>query len=210
MNKRKAGIAFVILGAVLILSALLLFLRNWEESEEAGDHAEQVLQAITDNMVKVPPKTTSSDIEEAVVPEVPAEMTTMSIDGYDYIGYLEIPSLDLELPVMSDWDYDRMKIAPCRQFGSTKTDDLVIAGHNYRSHFGTLSGLKVGDRILFTDMDGTEWRYTVSEITTLQPTDVDAVQNSGYDLVLYTCTPGGASRVVIYCGYSNESGENAS
>ena len=210
MNKRKAGIAFVILGAVLILSALLLFLRNWKENEEAGDHAEQVLQAITDNMVKDPPEITSSDIEETVVPEVPAEMTTMSIDGYDYIGYLEIPSLDLELPVMSDWDYDRMKIAPCRQFGSTKTDDLVIAGHNYRSHFGTLSGLKVGDRILFTDMDGTEWRYTVSEITTLQPTDVDAVQNSGYDLVLYTCTPGGASRVVIYCDYSSESGGNAS
>lgn len=205
MNKRKAGIAFVILGAVLILSALLLFLRNWKENEEAGDHVEQVMQAITDNMVENPPETTSSDIEETVIPEIPAEMTTMSIDGYDYIGYLEILSLDLKLPVMSDWDYDRMKIAPCRQFGSIRTDDLVIAGHNYRTHFGALSGLNVGDHILFTDMDGMAWRYTVSETTTLQPTDVDAVQNSGYDLVLYTCTPGGASRVVIYCDFSEVS-----
>ena len=199
MRKSKAGIAFVILGAVLILSALLLFLRNWEEREEAGDHAEQVLQIIADNMVKEPPVTTPSETEETVVSEIPAEMTTMSIDGYDYIGYLEIPTLDLKLPIMSDWDYDRMKIAPCRQFGSIRTEDLVIAGHNYKRHFGTLSGLNPGDDILFTDMDGTEWKYIVSETTKLQPTDVDAVQNSGYDLVLYTCTPGGASRVVIYC-----------
>ena len=31
------------------------------------------------------------------------------------------------------------------------------------------------------------------------PTDVDAVKNSGYDLVLYTCTYGGKTRIVVFC-----------
>lgn len=58
--------------------------------------------------------------------ELDATMTVVEINGYDYVGYLSVPKLDLELPVMSDWDYDRLKTVPCRHFGSTKTDDLVI------------------------------------------------------------------------------------
>lgn len=41
--------------------------------------------------------------------------------------------------------------------------------------------------------------YTVSAVKTLSPTSVDEVQNSGYDLVLYTCTYGGATRVAVFC-----------
>ena len=100
---------------------------------------------------------------------------------------------------MSDWDYKRLKIAPCRQFGSSRTDDLVIAAHNYKTHFGLLGELSPGDPVAFTDMDGIVNHYSVAGTQVLQPTEVDAVQNSGYDLVLYTCTIGGRSRVVVFC-----------
>ena len=33
----------------------------------------------------------------------------------------------------------------------------------------------------------------------LQPDDVDAVQNSGYPLVLYSCTYGGKTRLTVFC-----------
>jgi sugar phosphate isomerase/epimerase len=81
-------------------------------------------------------------------------MTVKEINGYDYIGYLSVPVLELELPVMSEWDYQRLRRAPCRQFGSTKTDDLVIAAHNYPAHFGRFSQLHSGDLLTFTDLDG--------------------------------------------------------
>ena len=126
-------------------------------------------------------------------------MPVVVIDGYGYIGYLSIPDLGLELPVMAEWDYSRLKIAPCRQFGSTGTDDLVIAAHNYKTHFGRLSSLDEGAEIIFTDMDGLKTRYSLKSVNTLAPNAVDAVQNSGYDLVLYTCTPGGATRVTVFC-----------
>lgn len=53
---------------------------------------------------------------------------------------------------MSQWDYERLKIAPCRYEGSTKSDDLVLLAHNYGKHFGTLKNLVPGDEVFFTDM----------------------------------------------------------
>ena len=204
---KKSGIIFVTMGAVLILSALLLFLYNGYEEHRAGQEAELLLADIRSAIVeKTEPTTEPTEIEikitESTEPTetLSAEMPVVEIDGYEYIGYLSIPDLELELPVMSEWDYNRLKVAPCRHFGSSRTDDLVIAAHNYKTHFGSLSSLDAGAEIIFTDMDGIENRYTLmKEPETVAPDDVDAVQNSGYDLVLYTCTPGGATRVVVFC-----------
>ena len=108
-----------------------------------------------------------------------------------------------DLPVMSEWSYPKLKISPCRQFGSSRTDDLVIAAHNYESHFGKIGTLALGDEVRFTDMDGIENHYTVSAIEVHDPTDVEAVEHSGHDLVLYTCTYGGKTRIVVFCDRSD-------
>lgn len=201
---KKAGIIFVTLGVVLILSALLFFLYNGLEDRRAGQQAESLMDEIHSAMTEETDPTikpTEIGIEITMPTEtLPAEMPVVMIDGYDYIGYLSIPALELELPVMAEWDYSRLKIAPCRHFGSSRTDDLVIAAHNYKTHFGSLSKLESGAEVIFTDMDGIENRYVLmKDPKTLAPDAVDAVQNSGYDLVLYTCTPGGATRVVAFC-----------
>jgi len=57
------------------------------------------------------------------------------IDGNNYIGVIDIPCLGLSLPIISDWSYPNLKIAPCRYKGSAYQDNLIIAGHNYQSHF---------------------------------------------------------------------------
>ena len=207
---KKAGIVFVMMGAVLILSALLLFLYNGAENEDAGRQAQiallEVQSAIVERNENLD-KTKDAQKETVSGGEVtPAEETATRLDelpvvtiqGYEYIGYLTIPALEIELPVMSDWDYAKLRIAPCRQFGSPLTDDLVIAAHNYKRHFGQLSSLQPGDEAVFTNMDGYEDYYELVKVETLQPTAVNEVQNSGYDLVLYTCTYGGATRVVAF------------
>lgn len=183
------------MGTVLILSALSIFLYNRYENERAGREAEEMLihlQSAVDEQKTMPPQTLD--------PELPVT----EIDGYDYVGYLSIPDLDLELPVMSEWDYTRLKIAPCRQFGSSRTDDLVIAAHNYQNHFGYLYQLQLGAVIIFTDMEGIENTYTVTKVDTLAPTEVEAVQKSGHDLVLYTCTYDGKTRVTVFCDRQTE------
>lgn len=201
---KKSGIIFVMFGVVLILSALLLFLYNGLEDRRAGQQAESLMDDIHSAItVKTDPTTKPTEIEiEITEPQetLPAEMPVVMIDGYECIGYISVPDLELELPVLAKWDYSRLKIAPCRHFGSSRTDDLVIAAHNYKSHFGSLSKLKSGAEVIFTDMDGIVNRYMLmKDPETLAPDAVDVVQNSGYDLVLYTCTPGGATRVVAFC-----------
>lgn len=204
--KRKFGILFIIIGILLILAALLLIGYNRYESQSASKASQSVL-AVMQNTVEE--TTVSSAVEDVYVDhidpydkeaaEIAAEMTEKEIDGEYYIGYLSIPILELELPVISEWSYPRLRIAPCRHFGSTKTDDLVIAAHNYESHFGKLKQLKAGDLLTFTDMDGEKILYEVQVIDVLQPDAVDTVRNSDFDLVLYTCTYGGESRVVVFC-----------
>lgn len=207
---KKLGIAMVVTGAALILSALLLFYYNRMEDDAAGQEAESLLnqvQAVIQDKSLPSSADPSEEIGQAPEETVPETrpvtldptMTVTEINGYAYVGYLSIPDLRLELPVMSDWDYVRLKTAPCRHFGSTKTDDLVIAAHNYQSHFGRLKELEIGDAVTFTDMDGEIIDYTVSATGTVAPTDVETVVNSGHDLVLYTCTPGGQTRVCVFC-----------
>lgn len=201
----KKGIVLVITGTVLIISALSLALWNLREDSRAGQEAENLLplvQAVIETTRETPEP--SAGIEEAPEETLSPELPTVEFGGYEYVGYLSVPDLELELPVMAEWDYSRLKIAPCRQFGSSRTDDLVIAAHNYKSHFGRLKELKAGAAVIFTDTDGIENHYAVVSVETMSPTDVDAVQNSGYALVLYTCTPGGATRVAVFCSRTEE------
>lgn len=182
--KHKIGIFCMILGLLLVTSSLLLFLHNRNENVEAGKAVENILHEMEELIAEENP----SDSEEMIIVE---------IDGYGYIGHLSIPKLELSLPIMSEWDYERLKIAPCRQFGSTKSDDLIIAGHNYDAHFGRLSQLEYGDLIMFTDMEGIARLYAVSAVETLQSTQVTEMKSGEWDLTLYTCTYGGQSRVTV-------------
>ena len=179
-------------GAVLILAALSLLLLNRREARQAEAAVEAVLPQVIAQMP-----------EEAFLP-VPhsGEMATVEVEGEDYIGCLSIPALGLELPVMADWSYPRLKTAPCRYAGSTKTDDFVIMAHNYDRHFGRLSQLSEGDEVLFTDMEGVVTRYAVAALDILDPTAIGEMTAGDYDLTLFTCTYGGKSRVTLRCDWS--------
>ena len=197
--RKSPGILCIVIGGVLLLTALGLYGYNRYEDAQAGAEAQVVVQDLEQKLEQTVSKAesteTSSDSEEMLSPELPVVM----LDGYDYIGVISIPAIDIKLPVMSDWSYPKLKISPCREFGSSRTDDLVIAAHNYESHFGKLGSVSVGDNVIFTDMDGVENHYIVQKTDILQPTDVDAVEHSGYDLVLYTCTYGGKTRITVFC-----------
>lgn len=189
---RKIGTACMILGAALILAALSLFVWNQRQDRQAGEAAEAVLPRLEERIADAGGEAAPSDPSGT-------EMTEVELDGYRYIGFLSIPSLGLELPVMSSWSYPQLKIAPCRYYGSTKTGDLVIAAHNYTRHFGPIKHLAPGDAVYFTDMDGVVTAYEVAEVDTLNPTAVEEMTDSGYALTLFTCTYGGQSRVTVRC-----------
>ena len=141
------------------------------------------------------------------IPEPPVEllteeelkMTEKVVSGRRYIGYLSIPSLGLELPILSDWTYPDLQVSPARYYGSVRGENLVLLAHNYPTHFGKISNLTEGDSVIFTDMDGTVWEYEVVTKDILAPGAVEEVISGDYDLTMFTCTYGGKSRVTVYC-----------
>lgn len=189
------------LGTVLVLGALSLFALNQRENQRAGKTVEELLPRVVERIREGRGRAEpTGGGEEPTLPDAyDPEMTEAEIDGYGYVGYLSVPAIELELPVMSGWDYTRLKIAPCRYAGSTKTDNLVICAHNYRRHFGRIKNLTIGDTVYFTDMDGVVSVYEVVSLETLSPTAVEEMTDGGFDLTLFTCTYGGATRVTVRC-----------
>ena len=193
MNKRF-GLLLMLFGALLMTASMVLYLHNVREDREAGERAQQVVEQMKPSPTPIPM------VEVSPTPKPPkTTMPVVEIDGNGYIGYVAIPTLEIELPVMSDWSYEKLRVAPCRHAGATFSEDLVIAAHNYDQHFGGLKELQIGDSVTFTDMDGDVFSYQVAVVETVAPTAVEQVLESEYALVLYTCTYGGKTRVAVFC-----------
>ena len=108
-------------------------------------------------------------------------------------------SCGIELPVLSQWDDAMLKTAPCRYSGSVAGGDLIIMGHNYKSHFTPLNRAAVGDGVTFTDAAGQAHSYTVTKIETLHKSQLEDLTGTDYPLTLFTCTYGGQNRLVLRC-----------
>lgn len=192
--RKWIGIICVLLGVVCLLSSVGFVAYNRWENENAEDIAQDLLEDI------------QSIIEEKQPEQfLPEEMATVKVDGYDCIGILSVPVLDLELPVLTDWNYAKLKKAPCHYYGTYYEKDFVIAAHNYKSHFGRLSKLQAGDIVVFTDINNIEHYYEVVLLETLPKNATKEMITSGFDLSLYTCTPGGSNRVTVRCNAAQDS-----
>lgn len=193
---KKWGTGLIIGGVVLLVLAAALVGYNAYSDRQAQQASEEVLQQM--------PEEPADTLEDAAqlplyLSNPDMEMPTTEIDGHAYIGRIDIPAVSISLPVMSQWSYDNLKIAPCRYTGSAYKGDLVIAAHNYRSHFGPLKRLAAGDAVTFTDADGNEFRYQVACLEQVGPFEVNTMTDSGYPLTLFTCTLGGSYRVAVRC-----------
>lgn len=226
-RKRIAGTVCLILGVVAAAAALILTASNYRDDIEAGKSAltdlrkmEEMLgiDADGDGLIGTEPadeyysargmdasersSARQEDTRNAPVYELHPDMTmpTVEVDGHTYVGFLEIPAIKRILPVMDTWSYPNLKIAPNRFVGTVYAHDMIVCAHNYDRHFGQIKTLQEGDKVSFTDVYGDRFDYEVSEVTILQPTDVDEMKDpDDWDLTLFTCTIGGATRVTVRC-----------
>ena len=211
--KSKLGVFLIVLGLALLLGAAFLYYNNRTEDRVAQNAVVDVMPQLVEQIQK---NTALEQTMPEAIPEqnlqIPVEllteedkaMTEVEINGHWYIGYLSIPNLGLDLPIMSDWSYPKLNVAPCRYVGSVRGEDLVLMAHNYNSHFGRISQLNLGDSVFFTDMDGNTIGYEVVGEDLLDPTAVEEMTSGDFDLTLFTCTYGGGSRVTVYCDRISE------
>ena len=197
--RKGIGMGCIALGLACLLIALGFVVYNNYDAKRGEKASQALLQSVQTTMTKAPEQPSEETLpQEATEPQV-RQMQTVAVGKHDSGGSLSIPVLELELPVLTDWNYEKLKSAPCHYFGSCYEADFVIAAHNYPSHFGRLKQLQPGDLVLFTDVEGTVHCYEVVLRETLAATATEEMITSGFDLSLYTCTPGGNSRVTVRC-----------
>ena len=196
--RKWIGIICVVLGVVCLLAAMGLVIYNRWETENAAEITQSLLEDVQYAITEDQPSSLSLRADEDRK-AAQKEMVTIKVDGYDCVGILSVPVLELELPVLTDWSYTKLKKAPCLYYGTCYEPDFVIAAHNYEAHFGRLSELQTGDAVIFTDVYGVAHYYEVVLLETLPKEATLEMITSGFDLSLYTCTPGGSNRITVRC-----------
>ena len=196
---KKIGIGCIVLGILCIIGAIGFIIYNHFEAKNAEDASKNMLQNVQEQITVSAEETFGGDEEAVELFEEPKEILSTTVKGYECVGVLSVPVLELELPVLDDWSYAKLKTAPCVYYGTYLEENFVIAAHNYQSHFGRLSELMQGDLVLFTDISGTVYCYEVVLLETLPGNATEQMITSGFDLSLYTCTPSGSGRVTARC-----------
>ena len=203
-NGQEKGTILMITGLLLIVAALFLTLFNIYDSKRAGQESEQVVGQIIGKIEQAQQeKQEQSEAGVDVTPDYELdsaiEMPSVKVEEFRYIGLLEIPALNRQLPIMAECTDRGLRKAPCCYTGSVYEDSMVIAGHNYLSHFAGLRGLPLGSEVYFTDMEGNIFQYTIEWIEVLQPDQIEEMTSGDWDLTLFTCTYGGQTRHAIRC-----------
>lgn len=220
LKKEASGLLLISIGIILMLAALSLILFNQWDNHRAGKTSEATLRILekeidkmnsSDPETETLPETTDSDSDsDSITDPDLISMTTVRVNGYDCVGILEIPNLGIRLPVLAEWDYKRLKTAPCLYSGNWHDDSMVICGHNYQRHFAPIKSIQTGADVYFETVSGQVLHYVVTRRETVTPTAISAmVENhsktgeneskNDWDLTLFTCHTGGRTRCAVRC-----------
>lgn len=185
----------MIFAIILLTSAVILLFYNTRENDRIEkDNLETVTELerlYEENLAKQ---------ENEQLPSLEntenEKKTSININGYDYMGIIYIPILEnLALPVLETYTYSNLKVSVCKYSGGIEDGNFTIAGHNYKSSFGKLSELSVGNIAYFKDVNGIVYKYTCTKIETLSPNQVEEMTTGDWDLTLFTCTYNNVNRL---------------
>lgn len=177
------GKTFIIIGWILLIIASIIIGYDYYEATTAYNFADKTASEIRDTMKKE-----INDLEE------------FEHKGKIYIGIIEIPSLNISLPVLRNCTDENLRLAPCRFFGDIYLEEpVVIAAHNYPKFFGNIKLLKKDDTVLFKKLDGQIIQYRVVETESVDGTDVEGMTNTINDLTLFTCNYSKDKRITVRC-----------
>lgn len=188
-------------------TAVQEFLADRDEPEQQYPELLAVLQEYN-RQLYVEKQSGLVDLKACEEPAV--DLTAYGIDD-EIIGVLEIPAMELTMPVYLGAS-DAHLAAGAAVLGNTSAPiggdnaNSVIAGHRgWRGadYFRHIDRLQMGDTITLTNLWET-LTYTVADIQIIQPHEADKIKiQQGRDLLtLLTCHPyasGGRQRFVVYC-----------
>ena len=189
--KKKALIPkiCVILGICLVgiaLAALAYWQWNIQHSQaQAGADVETLRELIPTPQNAVPEERRENT------------MSTLSVDGVDFIGILELPRYGSALPVRGDWG--SITKSPCRFSGSFYDGTLQIGATTQKGQYDFYRALSVGDSVVFIDVEGNRYTFQVAAMRYENHIDQATLQKEAGALTLFVKDIYSFEYLVIFC-----------
>ena len=174
-----------------------------EEKQEEIDYTAEWERAHAFNQALLPSILPDSFAIAAASDEPDEEyMACLNLAGDGMMGYVEIPKIDIKVPIYHTVSDEVLQMAAGHLEGSSlpvggKDTHTVVSAHRglpSAALFTDLDRLEVGDHFLFYILDEILC-YEVDQITIVEPEETDALAvEPGEDLAtLLTCTPYGVN-----------------
>ncbi len=130
--------------------------------------------------------------------------STKIIENFYVIGIIEIPQINVNYPIFSNYNDELLKISPCRFYGCFPGEigNLCIAGHNYDNNkfFSRISALNENDEIIVYDSYNKKFSYYVCDIYEVKPDDLSPIyifNGNSKILTLVTCNNFNNNRIIV-------------
>ena len=190
MSKKIYNIILIILALILlVVISIIAFKRINNQIKE-----KELINTVADIKVKL----------EEIKESENDEKTITKYKGYDIVGIIEIPKINIEYPIINQTSDETMALSITKFWGNNVNDigNFTMAGHNYfdGTMFSNTNKLNIEDTIKMTDLDGKTIEYKVFDKYIIDPNDVKCVQSvkeNTREITLITCINGRNNRLVV-------------
>lgn len=190
MKKKIYNIILIILALILlVVISIIAFKRINNQIKE-----KELINTVADIKVKLEEIKESENDEKIIT----------KYKGYDIVGIIEIPKINIEYPIINQTSDETMALSITKFWGNNVNDigNFTMAGHNYfdGTMFSNTNKLNIEDTIKMTDLDGKTIEYKVFDKYIIDPNDVKCVQSvkeNTREITLITCINGRNNRLVV-------------
>lgn len=130
---------------------------------------------------------------------VNSTMASLSYDGHDYVGLIEIDAYSTKLPVLSAWDNDLLGSVPCLYMGNPHSGTTVIGGSDRKGQFDFIDSIDEGTEITLTNVKGEVFRYQVTVVRHSDDISASILRNGEYDFTIFAKSGKINKYVIVRC-----------
>ena len=144
-----------------------------------------------------------NSIEDTSVSQTDNSILT-TYKGYPVIAKLEIPKINLETYVLSEYSEQALGVSVTKFYGKNPNEvgNFCIAGHNYitKNMFHDLKKLSIGDTFSLIDTNSNKVNYKIYLIETVEPNETQCLSqktDGKIEVTLITCTTDSLKRIIV-------------